>query len=149
MVCPVQQKLKELNLALPAPRPRFDNRLGAKKSGEYIFVSGHPSELKGAVGSDVTVDEAYRASRELALGCISTVRSLVDSLDDIVGFEKITGFVRSAPDFTDQSRVIHGCSDLIVELFGERGMHARSAIGVAQLPNGSAVEIEMTVRVKP
>lgn len=148
MMSVIEQKLQELGLELPPPRPRFDNRLGAKKSGEYIFVSGHPSDLKGAVGSDVSVEQANHAARQLALGCIGTVRSLVDGFDDILGFEKITGFVRSAPDFTNQSQVIHGCSDLIVELFGERGMHARSAIGVAQLPGGSSVEIEMTVRVK-
>lgn len=149
MTSTIDRKIEELGLELPPPRPRFNNRLGAKKSGEYIFVSGHPSDLKGAVGSDVSVEEANQAARLLALGCISTVRSLVDDFDDILGFEKITGFVRSAPDFTDQAQVINGCSDLIVELFGERGMHARSAIGVAQLPKGSAVEIEMIVRVRP
>ncbi len=72
----------------------------------------------------------------------------MSSFDDVAGFNKITGFVRSAPDFTDQSLVVSGASDLIVELFGDSGMHARSAIGVAQLPQGASVEIEMIVNVK-
>lgn len=129
----IEQKFQTLGLVLPPPRPRFNNRLGAKRVASRIYVSGHPSSLRGVVGSDVSVEEAYDAARGLALVCIGTIGSLVDSFDDVLGFNKLTGSVRSAPDFTDQALVVNGASDLIVELFGENGMHARSAIGVAQL----------------
>lgn len=144
----IEKKLEGLGVTLPSPRPVFSNRLGSKRVGDKIYVSGHPSALLGEVGRDVTVDEAYKAAQQVAIACLSTIGSLVDSFDDILGFDKLTGFVRSSPNFVDQASVINGASDIIVDLFGEAGMHARSAIGVAQLPKGAAVEIEMIVSIK-
>ena len=144
----IEQRLEYLGLVLPPPRPRLNNRLGSKLVDNKVYVSGHPSRLLGTAGEDVSAEEAYEAAREVAIACVSTIREAIDSFDDIIGFDKLTGFVRSARHFVDQALVIKGASDLIIELFAESGMHARSAIRVTQLPLGAAVEIEMIVSVK-
>ena len=123
------------------------------QSGNLIFVSGQlPSEngqlVKGILGNDLVLEDGYRAARLCAINCLGAVKSLVGSLDRVVRIVKVTGFVAATPEFTDHPKVINGASELMQQIFGEQGKHARAAIGMASLPLGVAVEVEMIVEVK-
>lgn len=119
-------------------------------TGNLFFLSGHVSSLKGKLGADVTVEQGYQASREVAIKLLQSLRRSVDSLDS-VRVVKLLGCVNSTPDFTDQHLVINGASDLFHEVFGKfgDGYHARSAVGFVSLPTGVAVEIEAIFELKP
>ena len=112
-----------------------------------MFVSARVSQLRGEVGTDVTRTEAQAAARSTVLDLLAIIQDELGSLDQIVGVVKLLGFVRSAAGFTEQPLVIDGASDLLVDLLGEDGRHARTATGVAQLPFGAAVQIEMILRL--
>ena len=143
----IQKRLRELGIVLPdAVRP-VANYLGCKRSGDLLFVSGRVSELRGCVGRDCDVDAAYKAARDTALVMLASVQDEIGDLDLIAGIEMVQGFVRSAEDFTEQPRVIDGASDILIEIFGESGRHARTATGVAQLPFGAAVQLTMIFRL--
>jgi enamine deaminase RidA (YjgF/YER057c/UK114 family) len=148
----VDDRLAELGIAIPATTTPVANYVSTRRTGSLLFVSGHLCKragtvVTGRVGDDVDTQTAYDLARLAAVDVLGTVRAALGSLDDVT-IVKLTGFVNSAPGFTEQSAVINGASDLFVEVLGpERGAHARSAIGVAQLPLGAAVEVEAIVEV--
>jgi len=144
-VSAVEERLRALGLSLPVPKPPVANYLATKQSGTLLFVSGRVSELRGEVGSDVTLGQAKLAARDTALLLLAIVKQDLSDLDRIASVEQLRGFVRSAPSFTEQPQVIDGASDLLVALFGEQGRHARTATGVTQLPFGAAVQIDMVL----
>ena len=143
----VEDKLSSLGESLPEAKKPVANYLGCKRSGNTLYVSGRVSQMRGEVGTDLTVAEAQMAARGALLDILAIVKSEIGNLDKIVSVEKLVGFVRSAPSFTEQPRVIDGASDLLIVLFGEEGRHARTATGVAQLPFGAAVQLELILRM--
>jgi enamine deaminase RidA (YjgF/YER057c/UK114 family) len=127
-----------------------------KVVGDMAYVSGHgPTDEHGrltAVGqvpTDVSIEDAYQAARLVAVNCLGSLKAELGSLERVVEVVKVLGFVNSAPGFGQQSQVMHGFTDLLIELFGERGRHARSAVGTNALPNNQTVEVEMIVRIAP
>ena len=143
----VEERLRALGLALPAPKAPVANYLGSKRSGDLLFVSGRVSQLRGEVGSEITLADAKTAARDAMLDLLAIVKQDIGDLDRIVSVEQVRGFVRSAPSFTEQPYVIDGASDLLIALLGEPGRHARTATGAAQLPFGAAVQLDMVVRL--
>jgi enamine deaminase RidA (YjgF/YER057c/UK114 family) len=143
----IEDKLFNLGESLPEPKEHVANYVGCKQSGSTLYVSGRVSPTRGEVGTDLTVAEAQVAAKGALLDILAIVKDEFGDLDRIVSVEKVVGFVRSAPSFTEQPKVIDGASDLLVSLFGERGRHARTATGVAQLPFGAAVQLDMILRV--
>ena len=143
----VEEKLSSLGEVLPEPKKAVANYLACKQAGNVLYVSGRVSPMRGEVGSDLTVTEGQLAAKEALLDMLSIVRKEIGDLDRIIGVEKMLGFVRSASSFTEQPKVIDGASDLLVAIFGEDGRHARTATGVAQLPFGAAVQLEMILRL--
>lgn len=141
------QRLDELGIELAEARAPVANYVGTKRSGDQLFVSARVSDLRGQVGTDVTRDEAYGAARDTVVLLLSIIAADLGSLDDVASIDKVLGFVRAGPDFIEIPQVIDGASDLLVEVFGEAGRHARTATGVAQLPYGAAVQLEMVVRL--
>ncbi len=151
-----EAQLKEKNITLPRPPVPLANYIGAVRVGTLLFVSGHgplgadgkPSVL-GKLGRDLSVEQGYKAARVVGLNVLATVRANLGSLDKVKRVVKVLGMVNSDEGFKDQPKVINGFSDLIVEVFGEAiGKHARSAVGMAALPNGIPVEIEMILEVE-
>jgi enamine deaminase RidA (YjgF/YER057c/UK114 family) len=148
-----EARLKELKLTLPEPATPMANYVGAVRSGNLLFVAGHgpirhdaTGMTRGKLGRDLSVEEGYQVAREVGLNLLATVRAHLGSLDRVKRIVKVLGMVRSAEGFGDQPKVINGFSDLMVEVFGEAiGKHARSAVGMAELPVGIPVEIEMIV----
>jgi enamine deaminase RidA (YjgF/YER057c/UK114 family) len=149
-------RLKELDITLPAPATPVANYVGAVRVGNLLFLSGHgpirtdgkPS-AQGKLGRDLTVEQGYAAAREVGLSLLATTRATLGSLDRVKRVVKVLGMVRSAEGFGDQPKVINGFSDLMVQVFGEAiGKHARSAVGMAELPMGIPVEIEMVLEVE-
>ena len=145
----VENRLHALGLRLPSPQPPVANYLGSKRSGDLLFVSGRVSELRGEVGRDITKAEAYEAARQTVLTILASVKQDIGDLDLIVSIDRMQGFVRSAADFTEQPQVIDGASDLLIDIFGENGRHARTATGAAQLPYGASIQLDMTFRLRP
>ena len=143
----IATRLAALGLELPPAKSPVANYLGCKRSGDLLFVSGRVSRQRGEVGSEVTLDEAKEAAQSTLLDILAIIKASIGNLDRIVSVEKLNGFVRSASDFTRQPQVIDGASDLLIELWGENGRHARTATGVAQLPFGACVQIEMILRL--
>lgn len=148
----VEEKLAEMGLTLP-PRPNpMGNYVPFKRDGNVIYLSGQGprkpdgSSYVGKVGRDVTMEEAYEYAKLVGLGLLAAAKSAAGSLDTIEVL-KVLGMVNAVPEFTDHPKVINGCSDLFVALLGERGRHARSAVGMGSLPNMIPVEIEAVMRV--
>ncbi len=142
----IEHKLQALGLALTEAKPPVGNYLGSKRVGTLLFASGRVSELIGAVGTEVTESEAKAAARDTVLSILAIVKQDIGDLDELVGVLKLTGFIRSAAAFTRQPKVLDGASDLL--LFGENGAHARTATGVAQLPFGASVQLDIIFEVK-
>jgi enamine deaminase RidA (YjgF/YER057c/UK114 family) len=143
----VEARLKELGLTLPPPKPPVANYLSTKQSGDLLFVSGKVSALRGEVGSEIDTAHAKLAARDTMLDLLAIIKHDIGDLDRIVSVERLHGFVRSAPTFIAQPEVLDGASDLVVELLGPPGRHARTATGVNQLPFGAAVQLDMILRV--
>lgn len=150
----IEKRLKELNIKLPeCPKPAAIY-VPVVLSDEFIFVSGQTPKdgsnllYKGKLGRDLTVEEGYDASRVCVLRCISALKSIVGDLDIIESIVKLTGYVNSSDDFYEQSLVINGASELIEEIFGDKGKHARVAVGTNVLPGNAAVEIEIIAKIK-
>ena len=144
---PVADRLKELGLELPTVTP--GKLAPAVRTGNLVYTSGATSKINGKVGTDVPVDQAYAAAREAILGCLASVRWLIGDLEKVTRVVKLLGMVNCGEGFYDTPSVIHGATDTLVGLFGqEKGWHARSAIGVYQLPGNAAVEIELIVEVE-
>jgi enamine deaminase RidA (YjgF/YER057c/UK114 family) len=143
----VEDRLAERGLALPPAKRPVANYLGTKQSGDLLFVSGRVSQLRGEVGSEVTLDAAARAAQDTILDLLAIVKADIGDLDRIASIERMQGFVRSAATFTEQPKVIDGASDLLMAIFGESGRHARTATGAAQLPFGAAVQLDLVLRL--
>ncbi len=149
---PAEDKLKELGLALPDVPTPVANYVPFKRAGDVVYLSGQgPRKADGSyhtgkVGRDVTWEEAYEHAKITGLGLLAAARMAAGGLDK-VEILKLFGMVNAVPDFADQPKVINGCSDLFVAVLGERGRHARSAIGMGSLPNNMTVEIEAVIRI--
>lgn len=147
-----QQRLDSLGISLPTPPAAAGNYLPVVMNDGWIFVSGQlpVSEGRitctGKVGEDVTLEDAYQAARLCAINALGLLNQAAGGLDAIQ-ILRVGGFVASAKGFTSQPKVINGASDLLVEVLGNRGKHARAAVGVAELPLGAAVEVEFTARL--
>ena len=149
----VEERLKELGLELPSAATPVANYVPAVRSGNLVFLSGHgPLEkdrlITGKLGSDLTVEEGYQAARLVALGLLGSLKALIGDLERVRRVVKLLGMVHCDPTFMEQPQVVNGASDLLVEVFGEKGRHARSAVGMNALPLNIAVEIEMIVEVE-
>ena len=142
-------KIKELKIVLPEAKPPVGNYVAAKISGKMLFVSGQISIdengqlIKGKIGKDLDAEAGYNAAKRCALSIIAQVKKTCDNdLSKIKSCIKLTGFVNSTDDFTDQPKVINGASDLIASVFGDAGMHARAAVSTNSLPLGVSVEVD-------
>src|SRR6185437_2975468 len=150
----VEQRLADLGSPLGDPPPPVANYVGAVRAGNLVFVSGHGPYSEGRyhyigkVDSVVSVDEAREAARLTMLNCLASLKAEIGSLDRVQRIVKLLAMVNSDPQFKRQPEVIDGASDLLEQIFGERGKHARSAVGLGALPMGIAVEIEMIVEVE-
>ena len=143
----VEATLRALGLTLPPVKAPVANYIPTKRSGDVLFVSGRVSERRGEVGSELTVEEAKLAARDTMLDLIAIIKHDIGDLDGIVSIEQVRGFVRSAPTFIDQPKVIDGASELLIALYGDAGRRARTSTGAAQLPFGAAVQLDMIVRL--
>ncbi|KAA6214881.1 RidA family protein [Streptomyces albofaciens JCM 4342] len=149
----VEDKLAELGLKLPQVVPPLAAYQPAVRSGAYVHTSGQLPMVDGAlpatgkVGAEVSPEQAKELAATCALNALAAVKSVIGDLDKIVRVVKVVGFVASAPDFTGQPGVINGASELLGEVLGDKGVHARSAVGVAVLPIDAPVEVEMQVEV--
>ena len=147
-------KIKALGIALPEPKP-VGNYVPGVLVGNVLYLSGQGPmrdgipTVRGKVGRDLSVDEAYQVAREVGINLLGSARYVLGSLDRVKRVVKVLGMVNSADGFGDQPKVINGFSDLMVEVFGDKGRHARSAVGMAELPMGIPVEIEMILEVDP
>lgn len=146
-----EAKLKALNIQLESlPKPS-GNYVPFRIVSPVIYLSGvTPKEngvlkFKGRVGQELSKEEGYQAARQCIVNQLGTLRSALGSLDRVTGIVKLTGFIQATTDFAELPYVLNGASDLLIEVFGDRGLHARSAVGVAALPGGAAVEVEMIV----
>lgn len=143
----IEVRLAELGIELPAAPAPAANYVPFVQSGKHLFVSGQISNaggelIKGRLGDSMSVEEGAAAARSCGLALIAQAQAALGDLDRIKRVVKLVGFVNSTADFIDQPKVINGCSDLMVEVFGDAGRHARSAVSAASLPLGVAVEIE-------
>jgi enamine deaminase RidA (YjgF/YER057c/UK114 family) len=144
----VEDKLSKLGIKLSEPKLPVANYLGTKLVGNLLFVSARVSELTGVVGENVTEEEAKKAARDTVILLLAIVKKDIVDLDNIIGVVKLQGFIRSGEKFTKQPQVLDGASELLIELFGENGKHARTATGVNQLPYGAVVQLDMILQVK-
>ncbi len=149
-----EARLEALGIELPpAPEP-VANYVNGVRTGNLIFLAGKGprradgSEIVGKLGADVSIAEGYEGARLTAINQLAVLKQMLGDLGKVKRVVKVLGMVNSHPDFVEQPAVINGFSDLIVEVFGERGRHARAAVGMASLPRGQAVEIEMIVEVE-
>jgi len=147
----VEERLANLGIELPEPVRPVANYVRTVRTGNLLFVAGTgPSDSAptGKVDADVSVDAAYQVAREVGLQILATAQDALGDLDRIKQTVKVLGMVNSSPAFDRQPQVINGCSDLLVEVLGDAGRHTRSAVGMAALPGGIAVEIECTFEVE-
>jgi enamine deaminase RidA (YjgF/YER057c/UK114 family) len=145
-----EQKLRQLEIELAPVTPPVANYVNAVRTGNLLFLAGKGpgGGTTGIVGKDLTVEQAYQAARSTGLALIAVMKDELGSLDRVKRIVKVLGMVNAVPGFGDQPKVINGCSDLFVEVFGSRGKHARSAVGMGSLPNNIPVEIECIVEVE-
>ena len=146
-----EQTIKDLGLVLPEPVSPVANYVRWVQTGNLLFVSGTgpgDESQHGKLGSTMSVEEGYAAAREVGLQILATAKAALGNLDRVARVVKVLGMVNCTPDFGDQPKVINGCSDLFVEVFGEAGKHSRSAVGFVSLPNQIPVEIECTMEVR-
>jgi enamine deaminase RidA (YjgF/YER057c/UK114 family) len=150
-----EARLKELGIVLPSLGTPVANYLPYRLAGNILYLAGQGprdetgKQLTGKLGKDISVEEGYRRARLVGLGLLAAMRDALGSLDRVDYIVKLLGMVNAVPDFNDSPKVINGCSDLFVEVFGDAGRHARSAVGNVMLPNQISVEIEGIVAVKP
>lgn len=148
----IDDRLRELGLQLPPPRAPLANYVPARRVGNLVYTAGQVSgtvehEVKGKLGADLDVDQGREAAKMCALNCLAALLTVVDSLDSVKQLVRVGVFVNSAAGFNQQPMVGNGASDLFVELFGDAGKHARTAVGVNELPAGFAVEVELIAEV--
>ena len=149
----IEARLKDLNIELPeVPKP-LAAYIPAKQAGQLIFTAGQLPMvngelfLKGLLGQDVEIEDANKAARICTLNGLAAIKGLIGDLDKIKQIVRVVGYVASVPNFTQQPAVINGASELLLEIFGDKGKHARSAVGMAVLPLNASVEVELTVEV--
>jgi enamine deaminase RidA (YjgF/YER057c/UK114 family) len=148
----VEKRLAELGLVLPSPVAPVANYVPYVLSGRHLYISGQVSIgrdglIKGKLGADLSVEQGVEAARACALNLIAQMKGALDDLDRVTRIVKLSGFVNSTPEFSDQPKVVNGASDLMVAAFGDRGKHARAAVGAPSLPLGAAVEVDAVVEV--
>ena len=149
-----ETKIKEKGISLIPPSSPIANYVNAVRVGNLLYLSGRgPSKadgtyITGKVGKDLTIEQGYEAARLTAISHLSVLKTELGSLNKVKRIVKVLGMVNCAEDFKDQPKVINGYSDLMVEIFGEKGKHARSAVGVNALPMGIAVEVEVIVEIE-
>jgi len=149
-----EARLVELGLVLPEQPKPVANYVPTVRVGNLLFVSGHgpyndgKTKIEGKLGRELTVEEGYQTARNVAMNCLASVRAEMGSLDRVKRFVKLLGMVNCTEDFREPPKVINGCSDLLVDLFGDAGKHARSAVGMQALPFAIPVEIEMILEVE-
>jgi enamine deaminase RidA (YjgF/YER057c/UK114 family) len=147
-----ESRLKALGIELPAVPAPAANYVPSVQTGALLFISGQVSigggeKYLGKVGRDLTIEEGQKAARVCAINLLANMKGALGNLDKVARVVKLTGFVNCTPEFEDPHKVINGCSDLITDVLGARGKHARSAVGMATLPLGVAVEVEVIVEV--
>lgn len=145
-----EARLREMGLTLPAAAPPIANYVRAVRSGNLVFLAGHGEcgvSLKGKAGAEVSIDSAYASARRVGLCLLSSLKAEVGDLGRVRRIVRVVGMVNATPEFTDHPRIVNGVSDLLVGVFGERGRHARAAVGMGSLPGGMTVEVEMIVEV--
>lgn len=153
MTTPLEQ-LAALGLELPPVSIPSANYIPWKKARGFVYISGQVSiipgrtEMIGRLGDGVTKEEGYEAARVACLNAIAQLQAAAGDLDEVAGIVKLSGFVHTAPDFTDHPFVMNGASDLLVEVFGEAGRHTRFAVGAASLPRGVAVELDLVAELR-
>jgi enamine deaminase RidA (YjgF/YER057c/UK114 family) len=150
----IDQRLHDRGIVLPPVSRPVGNYVSSVVIDDMIYVGGHgpvngTDVVKGKVGGTLSLEDGKRAARLTGLSILATLAEEVGDLDRIQRIVKVFGMVNVAPGFTDTPAVLDGCSDLLVEVFGEAGRHTRSAVGLAELPFGIAVEIELTARISP
>ena len=150
----VDKRLEELGITLPEMRPPVANYVPAVRTGNLLFLSGSipaarpdGTEVRGKLGAGLSVEEGYEAARLVGINLLAVLKTTLGDLDKVNRIVKLLSMVNAAPDFVDTPAVANGCSDLLVEVFGDKGRHARSAVGMAALPLNVPVEIEMVVEV--
>jgi enamine deaminase RidA (YjgF/YER057c/UK114 family) len=149
----IAERLAALGIELPPIFPPAGNYVGCVVADGYVHVGGHgpiggPERFAGKVGADLTLEDGYRAARATGLSILATLAAELGDLDRIRRFVKVFGMVNVAPGFTRTPEVVDGCSDLLVEVFGDAGRHTRSAVGMAELPFHIPVEIECVARLR-
>ena len=151
----IERRLKKLGIELETPTSPLGNYVNAVRTGNLLYLAGKGPGLAsrklpvGKVGRDFTKEQAYQYARDTGISLISTMKAELGDLDRVRRIVKLLGMVNAVPEFGEQPEVINGCSDLFVEVFGERGRHARSAVGMGSLPRGIPVEIECIVEIGP
>src|SRR5438552_15127133 len=149
----IDDRMRELGLSLPPPRAPLANYLPARRVGNLVYTAGQVSgtaerEIKGKLGAELNVEQGREAARMCALNCLTALLTVVDSLDSVKQLVRVGAFVNSAAGFNQQPMVANGASDLFAEVFGDAGKHARTAVGVNELPAGFAVEVELSAEVR-
>ncbi len=145
----VEERLQELGITLPQVGAPQGNYVHAVRTGSLLFLAGKgPRNSVGKVGADVTVEQAYQDAREVGLYLLRVMQDELGSLDKVKRVVKVLGMVNAVPEFGRQPQVVNGCSDLFVQVLGDKGRHARSAVGMGSLPGGITVEIEVIVEVE-
>lgn len=148
-----EAKLVELGITLPTPPQPVANYVNGVRAGNLIFLAGKGpryedgTEITGKLGQDVSIEKGYEGARLTAINQLAVLKDMLGNLNKVKRIVKVLGMVNCDPSFVDQPKVINGFSDLMVEVFGEKGRHARAAVGMASLPRGQAVEIELVVEV--
>ena len=145
-----EKRLQQLGIELGKVAAPVANYVNAVRTGNLLFLAGKgPGGVKGKLGQEFSVEQGYRHARATGLALLAVMRAELGSLDRVKRVVKVLGMVNAVPEFADHPKVINGCSDLLVEVFGEAGKHARSAVGMGSLPMGIPVEIECIVEVAP
>ena len=144
-----EEKLKELGLTLPPMRSAWGSYVSCVRSGNLLFTAGQGvDEYHGKLGRELSTDEGYLAAQQSMLNLLRVVKEEIGELSKVKQFVKILGMVNCTEDFIELPAVMNGASDLIGNVFGDRGKHGRSAVGMAQLPNNTAIEIEMIIEIE-
>lgn len=149
-----EENIKKLNIELFKPSAPMANYVKAVTTGNLVFMAGHGpgkadgTNIKGKLGADMSIEEGYEAARVAGISLLSSLKAEIGDLNKVKRIVKVTGMVNCTADFVDQPKVINGFSDLMVEIFGEKGKHARAAVGMVSLPSNIAVEIEMVVEIE-
>ncbi len=150
----IEERLDSLGIKLSGASPPVANYVNVVRTGNLLFLAGkgpkdeENNNIVGRLGEDMTIEEGYRAARQIGIGQLAVLKTELGDLNKVKRIVKVFGLVKCTEDFTDQSKVINGFSDLMVEVFGENGKHARAAVGTNALPGGICAEIEMIVEIE-